>query len=93
MSSSGHKSKIKSGLASGIAAFLALLVMSLNIGGLDHFFPIIANFGLLFFAASMVSLVIGLFLYRYSLVWSLISGAAIGLICGFLIVVSIASEI
>ena len=85
--------KIQSGLAAGISAIVVILAMSLNIGGIDNFGSIVKGFGLLFFAFASAAFVLGLFLARFRVRWSVLSGAVIGLLCGFGVVIYVVSQI
>lgn len=84
---------IKSGVAARVSVLVVLIAMSLNIGGVDHFGSIVKNFGFFFLAVASAAFILGLFMVRYRLRWSLLSGGAIGLISGLGIVLSALSKI
>ena len=84
--------KIKSGIVAGASAIVVLLAMSLNIGGADHFGSIVADLGLLFTVFASGAFILGLFLARFRIRWSVLCGAVIGLISGFGIVLSALSK-
>jgi hypothetical protein len=85
--------RFESGIIAGIAALLSLLVMSLNIGGLDMILPIIGNLWPMFSVASVLAFGFGLFLHKQRLRWIIGIGVATGLICGVIIVMRIVSQI
>ncbi len=86
-------SRITSGFIAGMSAILALLAMSLNIGGLDNFTTIVRGFWILFAMVGLLAFGLGLLLYKLRSRWSAAVGAAAGLLGGFLIVISVVSRI
>ena len=85
--------RVKSGVAAAVSALAVLSAMSLNIGGINHFASIIEGAGLLFLAFASVAFILGLFLARYRLRWSILTGGAIGLLSGFGIVLYALSNV
>ncbi len=79
--------KSKSGLVAGTTAFVVLLAMSLNIGGLDNFLSIVTGLGLIFLAVAAVAFILGYFISQIRLRWVALAGAVIGLLSGFGIVI------
>jgi len=72
-----------SGVAAGASALAVLLAMSLNIGGINNFNSIVTGLGLFFLAATLAAFVLGLFTFRIRLRWTVLAGAAVGLLAGF----------
>lgn len=88
-----HSSRLRSALTSGSAAVLVLLVISVNISGLNGVSWVLKGFWPLFAVSAVLAFVVGLFLKKRRLRWSAVAGAATGLICALLILMFTVSGI
>lgn len=85
--------RVRNAVSSGVAAFLALLIMALWVGGF-HGFPEIVSGGInLFLLISLGALVLGALLSARRVRWSVLLGALSGLAAGMAILLHAMSQI
>ena len=83
----------KNAASSAAAAMMALLSMSLWIGGAQDFAGIVREFMPLFLLISFIALMLGAFLSARRIRWSLLIGALAGFLGGTAIVWRLMSQI